>query len=189
MIVRNGPKKYLAAPVIWFVDFFLLATLVKGIVERDPSAALGGAGPLGTLIYWVVVTPISLGLLYLSIFVLTLRMDFYPDRVRARKTLFFKTLYVAEMTRIYWGSYHTSTGYAGSRATTASRLRIMGQRRAAFLDTSLTNFDEAMKVVDVWVRTRPELVRETDAERTFIGRGVLDPIEPDGDVLPEENQG
>lgn len=185
VVVRNGPKKYVAAPVILLFDAFLLATLVRGVIALDPSAGLSGMGPTGVAIWWIVVGPISLGLLYLGIFAFTLRMDFYPDLVRMRKVLFFKTLYVADMEKIFWGSFRTSTGYAGSPATAASRIRIVGPRRAAFLDVQLKGYDEAMEVVDGWVRRRPELVRGTNAERTFVGRGVLEPAEPGDDAAQQ----
>ncbi|WGL53256.1 hypothetical protein P5P86_05375 [Nocardioides sp. BP30] len=176
VVVRNDllPKTP-ALIALLFLDVGFAYGIAAAIVSGDPGWQIRSTldpGTRGEIVFWVVMGPVQFAFFYLSALVFRLRMDFARDRVRTRRVLRWHTIGLEDMTEIVFRDATVHRGRMGT--STIPRLVIRSSSgRQAFLQPGLTHAGTALRIVDGWVRRRPELVRGKDTEQWYVDRGAL----------------
>jgi hypothetical protein len=181
VVVRNDLlAKLPAVLVLLLFDVAFAWGIVAAIATGDPGWQIRSAldpGPRGEIVWWVVMGPVQVGLFALTALLFRLRMEFSPDRVRTRRVLRWHTIRLEEMTEIVFRDATVHGGRLGTGVIPRLLVRSRSGRRA-FLQPWLTNVGPALRVVDEWVRIRPELVRGKDTEQWYVDRGALSDAAP-----------
>lgn len=177
VVVRNsrGMRVVAVLPGVFFVA--LSWAIVDSLVHGDPTRDLSGvSGPVGTTVAWLVVL-VFWFLTGMTVLVLAaMREVFTPDGVSVRAALRSRHLPLADVREVRVTQVGLHTGSVLG-VIPLGRIAVdpePGRSRVkAVLNAGMSNTDQAMEVLDAWVRARPEIVRQDEARELFASRGAL----------------
>ena len=178
-----GPDGVVVVQNRWFLRALSPVILVLGLL------ALWGAWEVATgdqvtgvarVIVVLLLLPLAVACLVGAPTGLLMRETFAPTEITVRPAFRTRRIALADATEIrsVRAAVHT-----GRFQIPIGRLQVVGPRSPrgvavrAILDETLTHADDAARVLDAWVRQRPELVADhPDVRRIFEERGVLQPL-------------
>lgn len=168
--------KYVLTGILGVFDAVLLWILIGALQSGGPRWLVhdpADAWSTPVTVVWGVITLFIVVTAVLMLLQFTVRVDYYPDRLRTRRFLVFRTLWLTDATSIRFQDVNVALPAPGGKRRYVKVLRVFGKHRKITVADGQTNYDGAMAVIDQWVRARPELVRGGNAEAFFERRGVL----------------
>lgn len=176
-VVRNalGMRLVGVVPGVFFLA--LSWTIVDSVVHGDPARDLSGvSGPVGTTIAWLVVLTFWF-LTGMTVLVLAgMREVFTPEGVSVRAAFRSRRLALADVKEVRVTQVGVHTGSVLG-VIPLGRIAVdpePGRSRVrAVLNAGMSNTDEAMSILDEWVRARPDIIRQDEARELFRSRGAL----------------
>lgn len=135
------------------------------------------ANVAGVVALWVIVTPVGFALTYLALFLLLQKQTFSARGASVRTVFRTRELPFESLTMVDFQGYSI---HSGLFRVQAERVRVHSNAGGryplrAVLQGGLTHVDEAMAVIEGWVRRNPDLVAGSNAQRYFVDRGVIAP--------------